>query len=75
MKRETFHHFADGRGRRQIFVNGNRISRVIWADEEKGVLCFHPYPLRRHRRDPFSIYSRKLRGKITVLFEKEDLKA
>lgn len=25
--------------------------------------------------NPFSIYSRKLRGKITVLFEKEDLKA
>lgn len=75
MKRETFHHFEDGRGRRQILVNGNRISRVIWADEEKGVLCFHPYPLRRHSRDPFSVYSRKLRGKITVLFEKEDLKA
>lgn len=71
MNRDTFHHCEDGRGHRQVFVNGNKISRVVWADEEKGIVCFHPEPLRCHRRGPLRVYSRKLRGKVVVVFNDE----
>ncbi len=71
MTRETFHHCEGGRGHRQVFVNGNKISRVVWADEEKGIVCFHPEPLRCHRRGPLRVYSRKLRGKVKVVFNDE----
>ncbi|WP_312910957.1 hypothetical protein [Stutzerimonas nitrititolerans] len=35
---EHFHHWNDGRGVRRVFVNGNEIQRVIWADIKRGLL-------------------------------------
>ena len=37
-----FHSAKDGKGRRYVYVNGNRIKRVKWANEEQGLVCFHP---------------------------------
>lgn len=68
MENSNFHHFSDGRGSRRVFVNGNEIKQVIWADVDRGVLLHHPLPLRLHKRKHDEIYSRKLKGAITVEF-------
>lgn len=63
---DTFHSFDDGRGLRRVFVNGNEIQRVIWADTKRGVLEFYPDPPRIHKSRRDEIYTRKLRGTVTV---------
>lgn len=54
-----------GRGRRDVFVNGNRIEFVVWADERAGIVWFCPQPLRLSRRG--EVYSRCLRGRVQVV--------
>ena len=39
-----------------------------WAAGERGIACIHPHPLRIHKRKRGEIYSRKLRGYITIEF-------
>lgn len=67
MKRSDFHYVGDGRGRRRVYINGNQINHVVWADIGKGVLLFHPHPFRRHKNRRDEIYSRKLRGNIEIV--------
>lgn len=64
-----FHYRGDGKGQRKVFVNGNLINCVIWANEEKGLVCFNPHlklSKRSKRRGQF--YTRILRGCVTVEF-------
>lgn len=68
MSNEDFHYVGDGRGKRKVLVNGNEIKRCVWADVKRGVACFHPHPLRTHKRKRDEVYTRKLRGVITVEF-------
>jgi hypothetical protein len=68
MHNEDFHYVDDGRGKRRVFVNGNEIKRCVWADVKRGIACFYPYPFRVHKRKRDEVYSRKLRGVITVEF-------
>lgn len=58
------HYANDGRGLRDVFVNGNKITNVVHADEKKGIVEFAPRPLRPNRIG--GVYTRKLRGIVTV---------
>lgn len=67
MKHSHIHWVGDGRGRRQVFVNGNLVNDVIYADTVKGIVTFTPHPLRLHKRKRDEVYTRKLRGSVEVL--------
>lgn len=55
----------DGRGHRDVFVNGNRIDNVVWADALGGVVWFCPEPIRAAKGKDF-LYTRRLRGVVEV---------
>lgn len=62
---EHIHHPSDGRGRRRVFVNGNEVSRPLWADIKRGVVRYAPSPMRI-KRNSRELYTRLLRGVVTV---------
>ena len=66
-----FHSAKDGKGRRYVYVNGNRIEREKWANEEQGLVCFHPYKRRPIKGE---VYTRLLRGNVKVEFINETAK-
>ena len=49
----------------KVFVNGNEVEKVFYADTEKGIVKYYPEPVRLKKRTE-EIYSRALRGKVTV---------
>ena len=59
---------GDGKADRRIFVNGNEIRNVFYADEKKGIVKFYPRPFRVKRPECDEAYSRTLRGVVTVEF-------
>lgn len=64
-----FHSYKDGKGKRHAYVNGNRIDRVVWANEEQGLVCFNPHlRLTKKSRCKGEIYTRLLRGNVRVEF-------
>ncbi len=67
MTRQDFHYVGDGRGRRRVFVNGNEIKNVVWADITHGTLLYHPFPFRQHKNIRDEVYARRLRGRIEVI--------
>ena len=64
-----FHSAKDGKGFRHVYVNGNRIDCVLWANEEQGLVCFMP-KRRMTKRNirKGQIYTRLLRGNVRVEF-------
>lgn len=66
---DMFHSAQDGKGFRHVYVNGNRIDCVLWANEEQGLVCFMP-KRRMTKRDirKGQIYTRLLRGNVRVEF-------
>jgi len=70
-----FHSANDGKGLRHVYVNGNRIDRVLWANEEQGLVCFHPnMRLSKKSKRKGEIYTRLLRGAVKVEFINETAK-
>ena len=65
------HKLHDGRGNRDVFVNGNKVSEVTFADEDSGVVWFYPEPVRVMRHNNQELYKRKLKGVVTVRFHNE----
>ncbi len=66
---DMFHSAKDGKGFRRVYVNGNRIDRVAWANEEQGLVCFMPHiRLTKKDRRKGEIYTRLLRGNVRVEF-------
>lgn len=49
-----------------VFVNGIKAENVIIADTVRGEVIYYPQPTREHKNKPGEIYSRKLRGHVTV---------
>lgn len=49
----------------RVFVNGNEVESVVSADTEKGVVVYAPKPYRAAKGKDY-VYTRKLRGKVTV---------
>ena len=62
------HTTEDGRGLRRVFVNGNEIKNVFYANEKKGIVKFYAEQLRVKRPECDEAYSRTLRGHVTVEF-------
>ena len=67
-----FHSASDGKGLRHVYVNGNRIECVRWANEAQGLVCFMPHRrLTKKDRRKGEIYTRLLRGTVRVEFINE----
>lgn len=64
MQNPDMHYAGDGLGPRDVFVNGNSIRHVVYANPTKGVVEFAPLPLRVKRNG--EIYTRKLHGTVNV---------
>ncbi len=63
---EHIHNPSDGRGfGRRVFINGNEIRHVVFADTKNGIVRFAPEPARVNRRTQ-EIYIRTLRGEVRV---------
>lgn len=62
---DNIHSPFDGRGRRRVFVNGNEVNWAIWADTQRGLVCYAPRPFKM-KRNSDEIYTRMLRGQVTV---------
>ncbi|EIK4679494.1 hypothetical protein WKT37_004511 [Salmonella enterica] len=61
------HYVGDGRsGAREVYLNGERIEHVTYADTNKGIIRYNPYPLRFKPNG--EIQSRTLRGVVEVIF-------
>jgi len=55
----------------RVFVNGNEVDQAVYADDVKGLVVFCPQPTRC-KKNSDKLYTRKLRGKVTVeLIKKE----
>jgi len=65
---QHMHTPGDGKADRHIFVNGNEIKNVFYANENKGIVKFYPRPLRVKKPERDEAYSRTLRGSVTVEF-------
>lgn len=66
MQNPDVHFAGDGLGPRDVFVNGNPINHVVYANPAKGIVEFAPHPLRAKRNG--EIYTRNLRGTVIVTF-------
>lgn len=62
----SFHRHADGRGARRVFVNGSQVENVLWCDTAAGVCVYAPRPVKVKRPEREEIYTRRLRGVVTV---------
>ncbi|MCE6007578.1 hypothetical protein [Acinetobacter soli] len=60
-----YHSANDGKGNRRIYVNGNLVTNVLWANEQRGLVCYSPYPFKINKRKG-EIYTRLLRGNVRV---------
>jgi len=49
-----------------VYVNGNQVLNAISADTDKGVVFYVPEPIRVKKNSDV-IYTRKLRGNVTVV--------
>ncbi|MBF4433211.1 hypothetical protein ERJ77_01610 [Vibrio anguillarum] len=68
-KNDHIHTPRDFRGGRHVFVNGNEIRYVIYADTKKGIVKYHPHPVRLKKGSDV-VYTRTLKGLVTVEFIK-----
>ncbi len=64
MQKPDVHYAGDGLGPRDVFVNGNPIRHVVYANLARGVVEFAPLPLRVKCNG--EIYTRKLHGAVIV---------
>lgn len=55
-----------------MYVNGNEVSRVVWANCDQGIVCFIPPGKKRIKRpERDRVYTRILRGSVRVEFKGE----
>ena len=63
------HKWNDGRGNRDVFVNGKLVKQVFYAHVRKGIVRYFPRPLRVHKYGK-RVITRTLRGEVTVQLRK-----
>ncbi len=56
----------DGRGKRDVFLNGNKIDRVIYADEKRGIVRVTIWPIRLDKWRK-NVLCKTLRGRVEVV--------
>ncbi|QLQ28518.1 MAG: hypothetical protein HZT39_09835 [Pseudoxanthomonas sp.] len=59
------HSANDGRGRRAVYLNGELIDRVVYADERRGIVKVIDSPIRLNRRRD-GIITHVRRGRVEV---------
>lgn len=65
MRRPWEHWPNDGRGPRQVLLDGKEISRVVFADERRGLVLIHDEPLRLTKNKD-RIIPRKKWGRVEI---------
>ena len=65
MKAEHIHTPKDGRGQRDVFIDGKRVDRVFFADTRRGIVRAFKYPLRLDKWRK-RVLSETLRGVVDV---------
>lgn len=48
-----------------VFVNGNKVARAVYADTAKGIVKYNPTPVRI-KKGTDEVYTRVLKGVVTV---------
>lgn len=66
MAADHIHTPGDGRGRRDVFVDGRLVDGVFYADTRRGVVDYYPRPLKLHKHGKRAI-SRRLHGRVEVV--------
>ncbi|APG04953.1 hypothetical protein BJI69_14330 [Luteibacter rhizovicinus DSM 16549] len=65
MADQHIHTPDDGRGHRQVYVNGKPMKRVVYADTRRGIVRYVPEPPRANKRGD-GVIERTRRGKVEV---------
>lgn len=65
MRREHVHVPGDGRGPRQVYVDGRPVMRVVYADTRRGIVRYYDDPPKMDKRRK-RIIVRTRRGVVTV---------
>lgn len=65
MADQQIHTPHDGRGVREVFIDGKRLDGCFYADVRKGVARCYRKPLKIHKRKRECI-AKTFRGKVTV---------
>ena len=60
------HTYGDGRGARDVFLNGKKIEHVVYADEKRGIVRVTDYPIRLDKWRKKALW-KTLRGRVEVL--------
>lgn len=63
---EHVHYWDDGRGQREVFIDGQPVTHVIWCDTKAGIAVVADQPLKAS--DGETIDFRPVWGEIRVLF-------
>lgn len=63
MVESPIHKVGDGRNARLVYINGNLVRGVLWADAERGIVQAAVMPLRLHKG---RLVQRTLHGQVTV---------
>lgn len=50
----------------KVFVNGYEVAHAMSADPKNGVVVYAPYPYKLKRPERGRVYTRKLRGVVTL---------
>lgn len=66
MMNEHIHTADDGRGMRDVYVNGNKIDGVTYADTKLGFVIYAPKPFRVEKGKDY-VYTRRLEGNVEVV--------
>jgi len=66
MMNDHIHKPDDGRGARDVFVNGNFVECAVYADTRLGFVIYTPRPFRRAKNKDY-VYTRKLKGRVEVV--------
>ena len=65
MKADHIHTTNDGRGQRDVFVNGHLVKGVFFADTRRGIVRAYKYPLRLDKWRKRALF-KTLRGTVEV---------
>jgi hypothetical protein len=62
------HRFDDGRGVRKVFLGGEEVWMVVFADQKRGIVDRFRQPLTVRRRDG-QLITERLRGRVEVVWQ------
>lgn len=65
---QWIHKFDDGRGVRKVFLDGEEVTMVVFADAKRGIVDRHRQPLTIRQRDN-QFVSERLHGRVEVVWQ------